>query len=212
MLTNDDKNLLIKTFSKFDLNEDDLKLVNQNASYIKCQKGQILYPNTGICHGFVIIKKGKLRAFVESNLGKEITIFNLNLGDECVLCASCMSQNLHFEINLEAKEDLEMILIKPEIFSLLRQKYQKLSNYALELISKRFALSVNAMQEALFTPLNQRIWDFLVKNASFGILKITHEDIAKELGTAREAVSRILKDMEKQGQITLCRGKIIIKQ
>lgn len=211
MLKSNDKKLLLDKFSKFNLSREDLKLLTQNATYIKCQKGQVLYPNTEICNGFVIIKKGRLRAFAESNLGKEITIFNLNLLDECVLCTPCMSQKLHFEINLEAKENLEMILINPEFFSLLRQKYEELSKYILELISKRFAASVNAMQEALFMPLNKRILDFISKNAKDGILKITHEDMANELGTARESISRILKDMEKQGIISLSRGKIMMK-
>ena len=211
MLNKADENLLKDKFSQFDLSKDDLEIITQNATYIKCQKGQILYPNGANCYGFVIVKCGKIRAFVQ-DLGKEITIFNLNPGDECVLCMPCMNQNLQFEINLEVKENLEMILIDSNIFSQIRQKYQKLTNYTLNLISKRFAMSMNIMQTALFAPLSKRIWDFICKNAKNNVLKITHETIANELGTAREAVSRILKDMEKNGEICLTRGKITIKK
>lgn len=211
MLNKADENLLKDKFSQFDLSKNDLETIIKNASYLKCQKGQILYPNGTNCYGFVIVKCGKIRAFVQ-DLGKEITIFNLNPGDECVLCMPCMNQNLQFEINLEVKENLEMILIDSNIFSQIRQKYQKLTNYTLNLISKRFAMSMNIMQTALFAPLSKRIWDFICKNAKNGVLKTTHETIASELGTAREVVSRILKDMEKNGEICLTRGKITIKK
>lgn len=209
MLNQADENLLKDKFSQFDLSKNDLETIIKNASYLKCQKGQILYPNGANCYGFVIVKYGKIRAFVQ-DLGKEITIFNLNPGDECVLCMPCINQNLQFEINLEVKENLEMILIDSKIFSQIKQKYQKLTNYLLNLISKRFAMSMNIMQTALFTPLSKRILDFIYKNAKNGVLKTTHETIASELGTAREVVSRILKDMEKNGEICLTRGKITI--
>lgn len=209
MLNQADENLLKDKFSQFDLSKNDLETIIKNASYLKCQKGQILYPNGANCYGFVIVKYGKIRAFVQ-DLGKEITIFNLNPGDECVLCMPCINQNLQFEINLEVKENLEMILIDSKIFSQIKQKYQKLTNYLLNLISKRFAMSMNIMQTALFTPLSKRILDFIYKNAKNGVLKTTHETIASELGTAREVVSRILKDMEKNGEIYLTRGKITI--
>ncbi len=208
MLGKQDEALLRAKFAPFGLSQTDMNALVSGADVLRYEAGRVLYKDARSCYGFFIVKSGVLRAFVLSPNAKEITIFKLKSGEECIICSACASDSLQLEINLEVQEDLEIIVISPAIFSALRQKYQSLTNYALALISRRFAQSINVMQQALFLPLTERIRDFLVQNAVEGELKLTHETIANELGSAREAVSRILKEMEKLGEIELSRGKI----
>ncbi|WP_258522953.1 Crp/Fnr family transcriptional regulator [Campylobacter hyointestinalis] len=211
MIDNTDKLMIRDKFKSFDISQEDIKLIEENAYYSNFDKNEVIYQNKKKCYGFVIVKSGSLRAFILSQNAKEITIFNLKQNDECILCSSCISDSLQFEISLEAKDGLCLLVIPAKVFSELKQKYIKLSNYVLELLSKRFANSVFVMQQALFLPLSKRIQDFLQENAVNKELNLTHEEIARHLGSAREAVSRILKEMEKTGSIKLLRNQIIIK-
>ncbi|WP_064000341.1 Crp/Fnr family transcriptional regulator [Campylobacter iguaniorum] len=199
-------------FKAFNLSDEDINLIEENASYSKFNKGQVIYQNKKTCYGFIIVKSGNLRGFILSDNAREITVFSLKQGDECILCSNCISNSLQLEISLEAKDELCLLIIPSEIFSKLKQKYIKLSNFVLELLSKRFTSSINVMQQALFLPLSQRIKKFLKENAVDNKINLTHEDIANNLGSAREAVSRILKEMEKAGDIKLLRSEIILNK
>ncbi|RAX55324.1 hypothetical protein CCY99_01095 [Helicobacter sp. 16-1353] len=198
-------------FSHFDLEKSDLELLSQSAIYSEFEAKQNLYQSKKSCYGFVIIIDGVLRAYTLSPNAKEITIFTLKRGDECIICSTCTADSLQMEINLEVRECLKICSIPPEVFSKMREKYPKLANYTLELLSKRFAQSINIMQQALFLPLTERIEEFLRDNAKNNIVAFTHEEIANNLGSSREAISRILKEMEKAGKITISRSKITIK-
>ena len=104
-----------------------------------------------------------------------------------------------------------MILIPKKLFKRLRESYPQVANHALELVAGRFSVVINVMEQALFMPLAQRIINFLEQNGACRGLKITHEQIANHLGSAREAVSRVLKEMQKQGRIEQKRGVVTLK-
>ncbi|MCR4942444.1 MAG: Crp/Fnr family transcriptional regulator [Campylobacter sp.] len=211
MLNNTDSAVLREKFKNFEISDEDIKMLSEKSMAYKFNKGQILYRSKNECFGFMLVKSGVLRAYFLAENAKEITIFNLTKGDDCLLCSNCMSENLLLNINMEVKEDLEIIVIPPNIFNSLKQKYPLFTNYILTLISKRFSDSISIMQEAIFLPLTERLKKYLKDNAIKNYCTATHEEISNELGTSREAISRILKEMEKEGFIKLSRGKIYIK-
>lgn len=206
----DKQELIAKAFKPFDLNDDDLKKAQDLSRVLSFNKGEILYKDKSACYGFVLVISGALRAFVLSQNNKEITIFDLAQGDECVLCAKCIAQSDDLEINLEASANTQILVIPPEIFAPLRLKYPKLANFVLDLLAKRFSHSVKIMSQALFAPLSERIKSYLFAKANSGVITRTHAQIASEIGSAREAVSRILKELEIDGFLSLSRGKIIL--
>ena len=89
----DKQELIAKAFKPFDLNDDDLKKAQDLSRVLSFNKGEILYKDKSACYGFVLVISGALRAFVLSQNNKEITIFDLTQGDECVLCAKCIAQS-----------------------------------------------------------------------------------------------------------------------
>lgn len=210
MLDNDDKNLIREKFTKFDLSDTDIEFITQNTNSREFASGLVLYSDKNSCYGFVIVKSGALRAFILSQNAKEITIFTLKKGDECMLCSTCANENLKSEINLEAKGDLKVLVIAPTAFATMREKYPKLAEFTLAIISRRFAQSMDAMSSALFTPLQERLERYLIENSQNNKIYKTHEQIARDLGSAREVISRTLKEMSNIGKIRLERGKIIL--
>ena len=200
----------IDKFKKFNLSKEDLDTVSSNVKIMEFKKGDDVIVNKNGCQGFIYVLKGNLRAYAISTTGKEITVFNLNSGDECILCANCMTDNLQLELNLQANKDTKILLLHSSYFSVLKDKYPSIASFVVELLSIRLVSAIKVMTQALFTPITQRIIDFLKQNATNNQIQITHEILASHLGTAREVVSRILKDMEKENLIKLERGKIII--
>ncbi|MBX1175869.1 Crp/Fnr family transcriptional regulator [Campylobacter lari] len=117
---------------------------------------------------------------------------------------------ISYDVFIQSTQNTSIAIIPSSIFQILKEKYPKINNYVLSLITKRFNTLIKVLEQALFAPLSSRICDFLKENASNNTLKITHEALANHLGSAREAVSRILKELEKEGKIKLERSKIIL--
>lgn len=210
MLSKEDKKILDEEFiERFEISPNDAKIIHENAVAKKLKKGALIYTKDENC-GYIIVKGGVLRAFITSQNLKEITIFKLKGGDNCVICSSCTMSSFDTEITISIEEDVEAILIPIHIFKNIKDNYNSVLNHALSLLSARFASAITAMEQALFAPLVSRVKNFLVQNAKDGEVSITHEQLANHLGSAREAVSRILKEMEKSGAISQKRGKIYL--
>lgn len=210
MLSKEDRQILDNEFiNRFDISPSDAKIVYESAVAKKLKKDTLIYTKDQNC-GFIIVKSGVLRAFITSQNLKEITIFKLKSGDNCVICSSCTMSSFETEITLSIEEDVEAILIPIQIFKALKDSYTGVLNHALSLVSARFAAAISVMEQALFAPLVNRVRNFLLENAQDGEITITHEQVANHLGSAREAISRILKEMEKHGEISQKRGKISI--
>ena len=196
--------------SKFTLSAQDEEAVLKNATLKSFKKGDRIYPKDG-CLGYAIIISGRVRGLVSTSNFKEITVFNLQDGDSCMLCGFCSLGALQAEINLQIEDDVRMILIPREIFKRLRENYPQVANHALELMATRFSSAITAMDQTLFLPLARRIINFLEQNGAKNGLKITHEQIANDIASAREAVSRALKEMQKKGLVELKRGVVTLR-
>ncbi|MDO5045774.1 Crp/Fnr family transcriptional regulator [Campylobacter sp.] len=211
MLSLDDKRILQREFiDKFEISDADAKTVYDSVSAKNLSKDTLIYTKDDNC-GYIIVKSGVIRAFITSQNFKEITIFKLEGGDNCVICSSCTLNAFDTEITLSVEEDAEVLLIPMQTFKTLKDSYTTVLNHALKIVSKRFAAVINVMEQALFLPLANRVRNFLLENAKENELNITHEQLANHLGSAREAISRILKEMEKSGEIAQKRGKIFIQ-
>ena len=182
----------------------------KSATLKSFKKGERIYPKDG-CLGYAIIISGRARGLVSTSNFKEITVFNLQDGDSCMLCGFCSLGTLQAEINLQIEDDVRMILIPREIFKRLRENYPQVANHALELMATRFSSAITAMDQTLFLPLARRIINFLEQNGAKNGLKITHEQIANDIASAREAVSRALKEMQKKGLVELKRGVVTLR-
>lgn len=208
MLSNE-KILNQNFIKKFNLDSEDTNLVLKKSYTKNLKKGEFLYFND-ICYGYAFLKKGLLRVYLVSDNLKEITLFILKEKEECIICNDCFVKNFSSNLNLSALDECEILIIPIDVFKNLRSKYQNIQKHIISLMAIRFSNSVKVMEQALFTPLTNRIKDFLVQNSHKNSIKITHEEIALHLGSAREAVSRILKEMQNDGQILQNKGSIKI--
>lgn len=175
------------------------------------EAGEVIHDSTGECTGFIMIRKGQLRVYINSPDGREITLYRLLENDVCLLSASCMIHSLQFDIMVEAEKNTEYLLIPAEIYQRLLQQSIPLSNYTNELMASRFSDVMWLMEHIMWDSFDVRLAAFLLEETVLEgsrKLHITHEKIANHLGTAREVVTRMLKYFQQDGLVTLSRGII----
>lgn len=184
----------------------------KSAARVRYAKGELVHG--GSCAGITVVCRGCIRAALLSEEGREITLYRLEEGDFCMLSASCVIEAVSFDVHFTAAEDSECLLLGAEAFSAVAQAHKDAQIFALEKTVERFSDVMWAMQQLLFLSLDARIAAHLVDacvRTGSDTLALTHEEIARDIGSAREATSRLLKLFEKEGYLTLSRGKITIK-
>ena len=147
---------------------------------------------------FLVIS-GEIRTYLISEEGREITLFRLYPNDICVLSASCVISQITFDTFMTAKQETEVLIVPANAIALLKERNINIKCFLYELAVKRFSDVMWSMQQIMF------------KSLGSNTLRITHEQIAQNISSAREAATRMLKSFSEDGLVELNRGTIIIK-
>lgn len=196
-----------------DLTNDEKEILRAGVFEKQFAKGELIHNSAEPCTGVIIVREGRLRTYMLSETGKEITLYYLEKGDMCILSASCVLSTISFEVHIEAEEETKALQISASTFNQIMKSNLKVENYALRLATIRFSDVMWAMQQILFLSMDKRLAMYLYEQAikeKSDTLCVTHEEIAKSLGTAREVVTRLLKQFAKKQIVELSRGKITI--
>ena len=177
----------------------------------KYDAGQNVHSSSNECVGVLLVKSGELRTYMLSDDGREITLFRLSEGNVCILSASCVLQNITFDVFIDAERGTEVLMINAAHFSRLLEQNVYVENFALRTAVDVFSEVMWTMEQILFMSFDKRLAIFLldeIAKAGGGTVNFTHEQIAKYMGSAREVVSRMLKYFEKEGIVRLSRGAV----
>lgn len=183
------------------------------AIYRKVKKGATLHDGNTDCMGLLLICSGQLRAYILSEEGREITLYRLFDMDVCLFSASCVMQNIQFEIVIEAEKDSKIWIIPPKLYKELMEESAPVANYANQLMGSRFSEVMWLIEQIMWKSFDKRLAAFLLEESNLDgtlVLKITHEKISNHLGTAREVVTRMLRYFQNEGMVKLSRGTIEI--
>lgn len=190
------------------------KLLTDHVTTLTFQAGDTIHCGNSDCIGVLLIKSGTLRVFMLSEEGREITLYRLSQGDVCILSASCVMSSITFDVHVSAETNCELLQISSCLFSQLSKENIYVENFAHKLATERFSDVMWAMQQILFMSFDKRLAIFLndeMIQSNDTTIHMTHEQIAKYLGSAREVVSRMLKYFANEGIVELSRGGIEIK-
>lgn len=193
------------------LTDSEKELVQQNAVIRLYKKGMRVYSSERECLGMLFVMQGEMRTYLLSEEGREVTLFRIYPNDLCVLSASCVISQISFDTQMSAQKDTEALIIPPNIVLLLKEKNLSVRCFLYELATKRFSDVMWAMQQILFKRLDQRLALFLMEESQrlgTDTIHMTHEQIAQQISSAREAVARMLKQFSEDGLVELKRGAI----
>ena len=196
-----------------DLDRQTQDALQSAAQERRAEKGTLVHNGATECTGLLLVEDGQLRAYALSPDGREITLYRLLGRDICLFSASCMLRGIRFDITIEAEQDTRFWLIPAEVWQRAVTQSAALSNYTNQLMAERLSDVMWLLEKVLWQSFDRRLAEFLLEESSLAgsdELSITHEIIARHLGTAREVVSRMLKYFKGEGLITLTRGTIRI--
>ena len=174
-------------------------------------KGEMVHQGENGCTGVMALKEGRIKTYIFSPKGKEMTLFRLLSGDVCILSASCMMNNIVFDIHVATEEESCLLIINSEYFEGLTRKYAEAEKFRNDIIAMRFSEVMWLVEQVMFKRMDQRIAGFLAEMVNItgsDTVELSHQEIADNLGTAREVVSRLLKYMEGEGLVTISRKEI----
>ena len=201
--------ILSENLTFFDsLSDTDRNTIINSSVAVKFGKGNNIHDGND-CTGVILVRSGSLRLYMLSDDGKEITLYRIFPGEMCMLSASCVLDAITFDVFVDAEEDSECIVIGGCIFEQLSRRNKEVKIFALEAALARFSDVVWVMQQILFMSMDKRLAIFLLDEASktgSDTVKLTHEQIAKYMGSAREVVSRMLKYFSSEGIVEMKRS------
>lgn len=160
-----------------------------------------------------ILLSGALKVTRKDSEGKEFLIYYIKPGESCVmsLLGSIYSEKSH--IQAIAEEDSELLIIPISASTEWIREFPEWTAYFFRIFQKRFEELLQVVDSVAFQKMDMRIFNFLQKKSEINnskVIQITHQQIADELGTVREVVSRILKQLERDNQIKLARNNITL--
>ncbi len=177
------------------------------------QRGENIHGIGGGCTGVLIVESGCLRVYLMSEEGREITLYRLYAGEVCILSASCAMRQITFDVFVDAEEDSAVQIISGCVFAEVTNANIYAENFALRSTAESFSAAMWVMQQILFMSFDKRLAIFLLdESAKTGspVLRLTHDQIARYMGSAREVVSRMLRYFTSEGIIRQSRGTIEI--
>lgn len=158
-----------------------------------------------------LIISGTIKVSRLSEDGSEIFLYYLTRGESCTMTFSCCMSNKQSEIRAIAEENTTILGLPQRKLDEWMMKYKSWKNFVMTAYDQRMNELITTIDQVTFHQLDKRLYDYIEKRAAIRAdksIQTTHQDIANDLNVSREAVSRLLKGLEKQGVIALGRNKI----
>lgn len=174
-------------------------------------KGTMIHAGEEQCSGLFIFLSGRVKAYMVTESGKEITLYRLMDRDVCIFSASCLMKNITFDVHIQAETDVKAIRIPVKLYDEMEKEVISVANFSNDLISSRMSDVMWVLEQIVFMSFDKRLALFLLEQFRLedsDELIMTQEQIAANLGSAREVVSRMLKYFAKEGILEVVRGGV----
>ena len=166
----------------------------------------VVFDENQACGGFPLLLSGCVRVIKAAPNGRELLLYTVEPGESCILTSSCLLGNAQYHARGVAAEAVEMAVLPPAVFKALTDHHEPFRNYIFGLFSERMADLMQLVAAVAFQKLDQRLAALLSTRPN--PIRATHQELADELGSVREIISRLLKQFAAQGWIRLGREQI----
>ncbi|MCB9256694.1 MAG: Crp/Fnr family transcriptional regulator [Chitinophagales bacterium] len=204
------REVLAEFFPDID-DENLIKEIEQHAKISKLEENQILMDYGQIIPFIPLLFEGKIKIFKEDDEGHELFLYYIYPGQGCAVAFACFDKMS--SVRAQAVEASRMLAVPSDLMEKWMMKYPAWNRFVLRVYNQRFDEVLDTLNEVAFHKLDERLLDYLDKQ-SYAMeskeLNLTHAQIATELNTSREVISRLLKKLEQQGSITMSRNKIAL--
>ncbi|WP_373000162.1 Crp/Fnr family transcriptional regulator [Marinobacter sp.] len=187
-----------------DIREDALSSLQP----LQFEQGKILFRAGDPCQGLPLVLKGTVKVQMTGLSGNSIVLYRMGADDICTLSIGCLMTGDGFRAEAVVEDDADVFMVPRGLFDRLMEQSASFRLGIMESYGRRLNDLMLLVEEVAFRRMDERLVHWLEARAGQGEITITHQELAVELGTAREVVSRLLKELERKGRLRLSRGKI----
>jgi CRP/FNR family transcriptional regulator len=196
------------------LKDADSQLVRefqQSAFLARIPAGHDVFLEGDHVDAIALLISGVVRVYKIGETGREITLYRFGHGESCILTANAILSQKLFPAIATVEHEAEAVMIPANTFRDWVKRHDLWREFVFELLSDRLSTVMAVLEEVVFQRMDRRVASLLLeKSVSTHPIKITHQEVASELGSSREVVSRILEDFSQKGLIEVGRGIVEI--
>jgi len=188
-----------------------LREFQQVASLMRIPAGRDVFVEGDRVDGIALLISGVVRVYKISESGREITLYRFGLGESCILTANAILKQIDFPAIASVEQEAEAVMIPAPVFREWVRRYDVWRDFVFNLLTQRLASIILIVDEVAFRRMDVRIAALLLdRSQAQNPVLITHQEIASELGSSREVISRLLEDFSEQGLLRSGRGEVEI--
>ncbi len=161
------------------------------------------------CQGFPLLLTGSIKVVKLASSGRELLLYRVAPGGSCIITSSCLLGHSDYNARGLAETPLTLLVVPAPLFSRLMVEHAPFRDFVFHLFAERIAELMQLVEEVAFTRLDQRLARLILARKD-NTLTVTHQQLADELGSVREIVSRLLKGFAAQGLVTLGREQVTV--
>ena len=177
------------------------------------KKDTVLLKEDSFVKVIPLVVSGLIKIYKEEENGNEVLLYYIKPGETCIVSIITAEKNEKANVKGVVEEDVEVILIPKDKLFDLRKKFPNWNLFVYHSFNEKFDEVIDMVKVLTFSNKEKRLYDFLIKKAKLNnsnIIHKTHQEIANELGSSREVISRLLKKLEKEGKVSLALKEIKI--
>jgi CRP/FNR family transcriptional regulator len=179
------------------------------AYFLKIPSGREIFAEGDEINGIALLVSGVVRVYKLSPTGREITLYRFGEGESCVITANAILHQQDFPAIAEVEREAEAVIVPADKFIEWVRKYEPWREFVFSLVSQRLIRVMEIVEEVAFQRMDKRVATLLLARSQYqNPITITHQEIANEIGSSREVVSRLLEDFVQRDLVSLSRGKI----
>lgn len=204
------ESLVRKRFPVF-FEEQLIKEIAEQGSVQTYKAGDIVMEINRYIKSIFLLVEGSIKIIREDDDGNELFLYYLNQSETCAMALTCCMNNMKSEVRAIAEDDCVMVNIPVKYLDIWMDKYSSWKSFVFHTYNMRFNELLQTIDSIAFMKMDERLYKYLVdkvKATGKTTLRVTHQEIAYELNTSREVISRLLKQLEKHGKIELSRNRI----
>lgn len=188
-----------------------LKEFQRSAFLAKIPAGRDVFLEGDRIEAIALIISGMVRVYKIGETGREITLYRFGNGSSCILSANAILSQQTFPAIATVEEDAEAVMIPADVFRSWVKQHDLWQDFVFDLLSQRLSTVMTIVDEVVFQRMDRRVADLLLKRGEKkSVIHVTHQEIASDLGSSREVISRLLEDFISEGSIRSGRGVIEI--
>lgn len=188
-----------------------IQLIEKDAIQRSFHAGDIIMRTGQYIKSTVLVLEGRIKIYRENSDGGEFLMYYLGPGQACAVSMICAIQSQTSEIMAQAEEDTELLMIPIQLMDEMMNKYKSWYQFVIQTYRGRFDELLSVVDNIAFRNMDERLEFYLKRHTSVSgkkTVELSHQQIADDLNSSREVISRLLKKMEQRNLVKLHRNMI----